>query len=343
MVRKKFQNLFLLLLFGLLTTIPTLLQAQNITEYAPIDSLRVGDTFDFAITLDRNQEYDEIIFPDSAEFSSTFEIRSRNQYRVSTYKDSVAYKLQFFGTADTTLPQMPVYLVQNQDTTTLYTNPLPIRFSSTLAEGEDSFRPLKPIFEFAVAWWPYILGLIILVFAGYYLYQYYLQKQKKEKAEPKERPTFSPEPFVNPIKEFRKAIRELENAELEDQEDFKAFYIDLGDAIRQYYESLYNLPALESTSRELLTMLKNNAVDEDLVADTRAVLQEADMVKFAKFKPTTKQADRALSKAYNFLERAREIDSPRIEHLRRKHQTKIEEERKQFYEKHENQEEEVTA
>lgn len=341
-MKKEFQNLFLLLFIGLFGAIPTLLQAQSLTEYAPNDSLRVGDMFDFVITLDRNQEYDEIVFPDSAEFGSTFEMRSRDQYKVNTYKDSLAYKLQFFGTADTTLPQMPVHLVQGQDTTTLYTNPVPVRFSSTLAEGEDSFRPLKPIFEFAAAWWPYILALIIMAFAVYYLYQYYLKKQKEEK-EPKERPEFSPEPFVNPIKEFRKAIRELEDAELKDQEDFKAFYIDLGDAIRQYYESLYNLPALESTSRELLTMLKNGAIDEDLVADTRAVLQEADMVKFAKFKPTQKQADRALSKAYNFLERAREIDGPRIEHLRRKHQTKIEEERKQFYEKYENQEEEVRA
>lgn len=343
-MKEKLQYLFLVIIIGLFGVAPTLLQAQNLTEYAPNDSLRVGDTFNFVITLERNQEYDDIIFPDSAEFGTTFEIRARDQYKVSAYKDSIAYELQFFGTADTTLPQMPVYLVQDQDTTTLYTNPVPVRFSSTLAEGEDSFRPLKPIFDFAAVWWPYLLALIILAFAGYYLYQYYLQKQK-EKEKAKERPEFSPEPFVNPIKEFRKAIRELENAKLENQEDFKAFYIDLGDAIRQFYESLYNLPALESTSHELLTMLKNGAVDEDLIADTRAVLQEADKVKFAKFKPTEKQADRALSKAYNFLERAREIDGPRIEHLRRKHQSKVEEKRQQFYKKHDltNQEEEVTA
>lgn len=337
-MKKKIQKL-LIFSFFFICAAPAFLQAQNLTEYAPLDSLKVGDTFDFSIALDRDQEYDDIIFPDSTDFSSTFEIRSKKQFKVSTYQDSIAYELQFFGTADTTIPQLPVYLVQNQDTTVLYTNPIPVRFNSILAQGEEeSFRPLKPIYEFAIAWWPYILGFLILAVAGYYLYQYYLKKQE-EKSEPKERPTFSPEPFVNPLKEFRKTIKELENAELENQEDFKAFYIDLGDAIRQYYESLYNLPALESTSRELLTMLKNGAIDENLIADTRAVLQEADMVKFAKFKPTTKQADRALSKAYDFLERAREIDGPRIDHLRRKHQSKIEAERKRFYEEQENHEE----
>lgn len=339
-MKKKFQYLFVLL-FCLISTVPTLLQAQDLSEYSPIDSLQVGDTFNYSLILDRNQEYDEVIFPDSVNFGSAFEIRSKKQFKVSTYKDSVAYDIQFFGTADTTLPQLPVYLVQDQDTTVLYTNPIPVKFNSILAEEDDSFRPLKPIYEFAAAWWPYIVGFLILAIAGYYLYQYYLKKQE-EKTETKERPTFSPEPFINPIKEFRKTIKELENAELSDQEDFKAFYIDLGDAIRQYYESLYNLPALESTSRELLTMLKNGSIDENLIDDTRAVLQEADMVKFAKFKPTTKQADRALKKAYDFLERAREIDGPRIDHLRRKHQSKIETERQRFYKEHENKEE-VTA
>ncbi|MDZ7682134.1 MAG: hypothetical protein U5J63_10610 [Fodinibius sp.] len=174
-----------------------------------------------------------------------------------------------------------MHLVQQQDTTALYTNPVAVSFSSVLAEDEQNFRPFKPIFDFARAWWPYILGLSILAVAGYYFYQNYLKKQKEE--DQKEQPTFTPEAFVNPLKEYQKNIKDLEQTDLETQEDFKEFYIDLGDAIRQYYESLYNIPALESTSRELLTMLKNGSVDENLVDDTRAVLQEADMVKFAKF------------------------------------------------------------
>lgn len=317
-----------------------MLPAQNIREYSTVDSLKVGDTFDYSITLDREQQYDEVNFPDSTNFGTTFEIRSRKQFKVSSFKDSVAYQLQFFGTADTTLPQLPVYLIQDQDTTVLYTNPIPVGFHSVLAKDEQTFRPLKPIFDFARAWWPYLLGFLLLAAASYYLYQYYLKDKEEEQEEP---PTFTPTPFVNPLKEYRKSIKELENAELNSREDFKEFYIKLGDAIRQYYESLYNLPALESTSRELLTMLQNGSVDKDLVSETRSVLQEADMVKFAKFEPTNEQAERALKKAYHFLERAREIDGPRIDHLRRKHQTRMEAERQRFYEEQEQQSEEVNA
>jgi hypothetical protein len=318
--------------------IPITGQTQNLKEFSTVDSLRVGDTFDFSITLEKGREYDDIAFPDSSHFSNTFEIRSRKLYKLSEFKDSVYYELQFFGTVDTLIPKLPVHLVQQEDTTTLYTKPIPIRFSSVLADNDESLRPLKPIFEFARVWWPYLLALLILAVAAYYGYQYYLQWKEQQEQE-KERPTFDPTPFQNPLKEFRKSIQQLENAELSSQEDYKVFYSDLGDAIRQYYESLYNLPALESTSGELLTMLKNGSVDQDLIDDTRAVLQEADMVKFAKFNPTPKQAERALQKAYNFMDRAQEIDGPRIEHLRRKHQANIEAQREAFYEEYENDEE----
>lgn len=336
MVKIKLQKFFLLAL-GVIAFSASSVQAQNLKEYTTVDSLQVGDTFDYAITLDRNQDYDEITFPDSSDFGPDFEIRSRKQYKVSAYKDSVHYKLQFFGTADTTIPALTVNLIQQQDTTSLYTNPIPVKFKTVLAKDDQKLRPLKPIFDFAAAWWPYILGFIILMIAGYYLYQYYLKVQ--EQGKPKESKTFEPVPFVNPLQELQKSIKQLDRMEFASQEDFKKFYIDLGDAIRQYYESLYNIPALESTSRELLDMLRSGNIDENLVADTRAVLQEADMVKFAKFTPTTDQADRALKKAYNFLERARDVDGARVEHLRRKYMNKMEAERQRFNEEQEKAEE----
>lgn len=330
---RKFTFLFSLCLLGFFFCD---VQAQTVREYATVDSLKVGDTFNYSITLDRNSQYDKINFPDSSDFGQSFEIRSRRQYQLSSYKDSLAYQLQFFATNDTTLPEMPVQLIAGQDTTVLYTNPIPIRFSSVLAEDEQSFRPLKPIFDFAAAWWPYILALLLLIAAAYFLYQYYWKEEETEEVE--EEVSFTPSPFVNPIKELQSTINRLEKRELSSREEFKEFYIELGDAIRRYYEDLHSIPALESTSRELLSMLKDRAVDSDLVADTRAVLQEADMVKFAKFKPTSEQADRALQKAHNFLKRARDVDGPLVEHLRRRHHSRVEKERERFKNKQQKQE-----
>lgn len=326
---KTFRNFIITLCIGVITLLTTHANAQSVSEFVAIDSLQVGDIFSYTIVVDRNKEYDKITFPDSSNFGDAFEIRSRKQYQVSSFKDSVAYKLQFFGTADTTIPQLPVQLVLGQDTTTEYTNPVPVRFNSILSEQEQSFRPLKPIYAFASAWWPYILGGLILIGAAYYWYYYYYQKQEETK-EPEPQQSFQPTAFTNPITQLQESIKKLEQADPQTQEEFKQFYITLGDAIRQYYESTYNLPALESTSRELLLMLKKRAVDNNLLEDTKAVLQEADMVKFANFTPTTKQANRAVAKANQFLGRASEVDSPRIDYLRRRHRKKMEKQRRRF-------------
>jgi hypothetical protein len=236
--------------------------------------------------------------------------------------------LQFFGTKDAAVPRLPVKLVDGSDTTTVFTTPHPVYFKSVLQSGEESFRPLKPIFDFAAAWWPYLLGLLILVAAGWYLYKLY----KKQSSQPEPEPVreFSPSPFIDPLESLASTLRQLRGYSLEDQEDFKQFYINLGDAIRLYFEQLYRIPALESTSREILAELNRRALDDDLIRHTRRVLNEADMVKFARFTPTRDQARDALEKADAFLKRAQEVDRPRVDHLQRQHHARVESQRRQY-------------
>lgn len=310
--------------------------AQTVNEYVKADSLRVGDNFAFSISLQMTEEYDDIVFPDSADFGDIFEIRKRQQFKVNTYKDSVAYQLQFFGTADTLLPALPVHLVQGGDTTTVYTNPVHISFQSLLATEDEELRPFKPIFDFAAAWWPYIVGLLLLLIAAAAVYYYFTKKEPETETQP--RPTFQPVPFRDPLQELQQTLSDLSKADPVTNKQFEKFYINLGDAIREYFEELYRIPALESTSREIIQQLDQRAIDEGLVNDTREVLKEADMVKFAKFTPTTKQAEKALEKGYNFLDRARQVDSSKIEHMRRRHQAKMEKERDKFYSKHKTEE-----
>lgn len=312
--------------------------AQSVKEYIKADSLRVGDNFGLSITLGTSDEFDDIVFPDSADFGEIFEVRKRQQYKVNTYKDSVVYQIQFFGTADTLLPALPVHIVQGNDTTTVYTNPVALSFQSLLASEEEELRPFKPIFDFAAAWWPYIVALLLLLAAAAAFYYYFTRKEPE--AETKPRPTFQPVPFRDPLKKLQQTLSDLKNRNPNTLKEYDKFYISLGDAIREYFETLYRIPALESTSREIIQQLDKRAIDEDLVNDTREVLQEADMVKFAKFTPTSEQAEKALEKGYNFLDRARKVDSSKVEHMRRRHQAKIEKEREQFYNNHKPEKEE---
>lgn len=323
--KKNYIGLFVFC-FQLLISVQVM--GQNVNESVTADSLKVGDTFTYSLTLNKDQAYDQIIFPDSSHFGPELEIQSQQRFKVTDFKDSLVYQLQYFGTEDSRIPALPVQLVAGTDTSVVHTTPVSLYFKTVLQQEEDEFRPLKPIFDFARAWWPYMVGLILLGLLGWYLYKFY--KQQGEKPTEKPRPAFQPTPFKDPLQQLETSLRQLKSFTFESEEDFKQFYVQLGDAIRTYFEDLYKIPALESTSREIIYDLERRMVDEGLIKQTRKVLREADMVKFAKFKPTEEQAQRSLAIAEEFLKIARTNDAPRVDQMRRKHQSEMEEKRQRY-------------
>ncbi|MDX1638228.1 MAG: hypothetical protein R3281_09675 [Balneolaceae bacterium] len=323
----------LLLLTGLLLALGTAAEAQQVSEYVRADTLQVGDSFEYTVVLSKDREYDQVLFPDSSHFVDGIEIRSRQHYRVTDFRDSLVYKLQFFATEDLRIPSLPVQLVAGTDTTRLYTTPVPISFSSVLQSDQEEFRPLKPIFDFARAWWPYMLAVLLLLLLGWYLYRWYRQKSAEPTPEPQ--PEFTPQPFVDPLSQLESSINQLRSFTFEDDEDFKQFYINLGDAIRTYFEDLYNIPALESTSREIIYELEHRMVNEEMITQTRKVLRQADMVKFARFQPTEEQTQVSLAIAREFIETARRTDEAKIKRKRKQHEQNVERQRQAYHENRE--------
>lgn len=303
--------------------------AQNATNYVSVDSLKVGDTFDYSIVLRTNQTYDQVAFPDSSHFGSPISIVNRKRYKVNQDTDSLSYTLQFFGTENYTIPKLPVRLMSENDTTTLYVPPVPLDFKTTLKSENESLLPLKPIFAFARNWWPYIIGLLILALAGYLSYWGY-QKWKAAKETAPE-PVFTPRPFTDPLQELKENLHQIrENSELRQHRNFKAFYSELGDVIRWYLERVYRIPALESTTRELIRDLHHKAAPEAMINKTESILKDADMVKFARFNPTLDQAFNSLEEGEEFLELARRWDHERIEYLRDQHHQRQQQMKERF-------------
>ena len=76
---------------------------------------------------------------------------------------------------------------------------------------------------------------------------------------------------------------------------FELFYVQSTDILRQYIESLYELPATERTTPEFISMLAN---DKLLMPTTKKVLtnflKQADMIKFAKQSSSAEQMQEAL-------------------------------------------------
>lgn len=294
------------------------IQAQSVNTQVDTDSIQIGDTFNYSLLLQLDQEYSNVQFPDTNSFPPTVEVLNRKQFKLSEFSDSLIYELQYFGNEDLQIPSLPVSVFSESDTTTLLTDPVTIFFKTVVAEGDTTLKPMKPNYQFPLPWWPWLLAFIAL--AGFLLWWFKFREDTKEEMEP-DKPSI-PE-FYDPIKELEKdLLRIKEDTKVEQTKDYKLFYSQIGDALRTYFEVLYKIPALESTSGELIRYLEAYGVDDTLSEKTRSVLRRADLVKFAKFTPTLEDAWKTYDEAIEFLERAKLTDASRIGRLKAEYDAK---------------------
>ncbi len=96
---------------------------------------------------------------------------------------------------------------------------------------------------------------------------------------------------IPPFDAAKKRLLELDKKELITQNKIKTYYVELTDIVRTFIEREMNIPALESTTDELLeTIMDFNSssklnIPSETMLKLKQLLKEADLVKFAKSKP----------------------------------------------------------
>lgn len=101
------------------------------------------------------------------------------------------------------------------------------------------------------------------------------------------------------------ALNELERIKQEKmwmQGNEKAYYTKVTEVIRTYLEDQYMVSAMESTSDELLKLIKtSNLLDKSNTETLREILTQADLVKFAKYLPSPGENESILTKSVLFV------------------------------------------
>jgi len=132
-------------------------------------------------------------------------------------------------------------------------------------------------------WWQYALGILLLVGIGFLVYWSLKKYQNREK----------PEEIVytSPIEKATSLLQQLESKELIQRGEVKSYYSELTNIARNYIEEEIEIPAMESTTSELIFALRKVANQKKLklsaatLENLEKVLMQADLVKFAKVKP----------------------------------------------------------
>ncbi len=132
---------------------------------------------------------------------------------------------------------------------------------------------------------PYIIGIVLIVGIAFLAWVFY-KKWKNRSVVPVIQKVVQPPHIV-----AERLLQELNAKQLWQQGKIKEFYSELSYILRGYLEGQFTMPALETTTDELIDILKKRQFDEKIVAKTRNLLVTADLVKFAKGKPETEIHD----------------------------------------------------
>ena len=314
--KKKIFPYSLLLFLLTLTT-----QAQQTAELiVAVDTtaVKIGEQLNYTLQIKADSTA-QVVFPEAPIFAP-FEVLT--SFPIDTLKTQThylytkKYALIQFDSGDYYLPQQQVRV----DGFSKIANLIPIRVNNvevdTLKQNLYDIKPLTIVEKNYSALitrilWGLAVGLLLLGV----LYTYLFQKRKKE-LKARELP-----PFERAIEE----LKALENERLSEQEEFKAYYSRLTEVVRRYLEEEAKIDALESTSEELLLKLnlRKDAgsldLDHKTLKSLKAVLQNADLVKFAKSLPEihTATADRKAVE-HVVIETQEALPEPPEEELRQK-------------------------
>ena len=273
----------LYLLFLLATSFVFAQQKQVVTSIDTIKN-KIGAEFKLSIktTVDTSSK---VIFPKLKNFGALEVIQS---YPIDTVKTDGRYELvkkyglTQFDSGRYVIPSIKIFI----DSKPFMTDSLLVEVANvkvdTLKQKMFDIKDIAPADNSIVNWWKYLLILALIIGIGAFIY-WYIKKHQKKKLEE--------EIFKTPIEKATSLLNNLEKKELWQKGEVKAYYSELTDIARNYIEEAIEIPAMESTTSELIQGLKaasvkkKMTVSQETIENLERVLKQADLVKFAKSKP----------------------------------------------------------
>jgi hypothetical protein len=271
---------YLLFLF-----ITTSLFGQKVTTSINTTKNKIGAEFKLMLKTEVDT-LTKVKFPEARNFGALEVIQS---YKIDTLKKGGRYELikkyglTQFDSGKYVVPKIPILI----NGVPRFSESINVEVSNvkvdTLKQKMYDIKDIAQVESPIGTWWIYILILLAIAAAGYFIYQYIKKKQNQPKVEEVV--------FKSPIEKATTLLQQLEKKELWQKGEVKNYYSELTDIARNYIEEEIHIPAMESTTSELIEGLRLAAkqkrlkLSNETVENLEKVLKQADLVKFAKIKP----------------------------------------------------------
>ena len=278
----KLKTLFFLLL------VSTLTYSQKVSVAIDTTDIRIGEQFLFKIVI---KDTANVIFPEKLENLNKLEVVK--DIKIDTFKNSLIkkYLMTGFDSGAFYIPTQQIFIKNRAYLSdSVLINVATVSVDTT----KQKMFPIKSIQSEPLVYddfKPYLIWVVLaLLLIG--LLIYYLKTRKKP--ETKEIDTINTLP---PFEEALEKLQELDNKLLWQNNEIKKYYSELTEIIRVFIEKELEIPALEITTFELVSLLsdyntpKNINITKETVRKLDALLQEADLVKFAKSTPLSHEIE----------------------------------------------------
>lgn len=173
---------------------------------------------------------------------------------------------------------------------------VPLDSATAVRASRDIVAPPFSILFWMQENWPWIAGGLALVIAVLLLW-WRLSKRPDHTPVPKEAP-----PALPLHERVLSELRKLEGERIWQQGLHKAYHSRVTDLLRGYIEERYKVPALESTTDELVLALRVSPLKREQQERLENMLRLADMVKFAKATPSPIENEQMMIAAQQFVE-----------------------------------------
>ena len=263
--------------------------AQQPQVKAEIDTtnIRIGEQFQYKISVD---ETENVIIPKLENLKG---LEIIDTLKIDTIENKLVQKyiLTGFDSGAFYIPRQQIF-IRNQAylTDSLLVNVTTVPIDTTKVKK----FPIKGIkgepYQFddfkQYIWWGVIAILVIVLLLYFFVF-----KKKKEQQEK------VVVPLLAPYEEAIQKLTELDKKLLWQNNQVKQYYSELTDIIRGYIERELHVPALESTTDELIDVLKDFndtksiETSREIIDKLKGLLQESDLVKFAKSKPLSHEIE----------------------------------------------------
>jgi hypothetical protein len=286
-------------------------QSSMVNSQVETSSIRIGEQFQYKISV---KETENVILPKlilgkGLEIIDSAKVDTLNNMLIQKYV------LTGFDSGAFYIPQQQVF-VRNQAylTDSLLISVATVEIDTTKIKK----YPIKSIKREPYVFDDFKIYIFLLLAAlaiiGFWIYYFVIRKRKVAE----DKPTYK---VLPPFEEAIYKLNELDSKLLWQNNQVKEYYSELTEIVRNYIERELQVPALEKTTDEIIGMLRDfqNAntiqTSKDTIKKLKELLQEADLVKFAKSKPISIEIEEDRKDAEDIISNLKPKPTPQKDEL----------------------------